>query len=77
MLGFRSEAHVDAWCEEGGLARRPTISLEQQWRLAVEWYGNRMTVESRRPGPPETQQIFTELGLKDPFWDATSDRLSE
>lgn len=73
MLGFRSEAHVDAWCAEQGLARQPTISLDQQWRLAVEWYENRLTVESRRPGPEEIKAIFSDLGLVEPFWNAQSD----
>jgi len=77
MLGFRSEAHVDAWCEETGLERRPSISLEQQWQLGIEWYKNRLTVESRRPGPEEMKAIFTALGLDDPFWDATSDLFGE
>ena len=73
MLGFRSEAHVDAWCQEQGLERRPTISLDQQWRLAVEWYENRLTVDSRRPGPQEIKRIFSDLGLVEPFWDPQAD----
>jgi hypothetical protein len=74
MLGFRSEAEVDEWCEHRKLPRRPLLTLMQQWRLAVEWYGNRLTVESRRPGPDEMRRIFSEIGLTDPFWDPQSDR---
>ena len=74
MLGFRSEAEVDAWCARRNLPRRPLLTLDQQWRLAVDWYGNRLTVESRRPGPEEMRRIFAQLGLTDPFWDPQSDR---
>jgi hypothetical protein len=74
MLGFRSEAEVDAWCARRGLPRRPLMTLDQQWRLAVEWYGNRLTAESRRPGPADARRIFAEIGLTDPFWDPQSDR---
>lgn len=73
MLGFRSEAHVDAWCEKRNLPRRPIIGLEQQWQLAVTWYGNRLTVESRRPKPDEMVEIFVSIGLEGPFWDPQSD----
>jgi hypothetical protein len=70
MLFFRSEEHVNRWCEAEGIPRRPIISLEQLWYLAVAWYENRLTVESRRPGPDEMAQIFAGIGLSGPFWDA-------
>jgi hypothetical protein len=69
MLFFRSEEHVNRWCEAEGIPRRPIISLEQLWHLAVAWYENRLTVESRRPGPDEMAQIFASIGLGGPFWD--------
>ncbi len=74
MLFFRSEEHVDRWCQSQGLPKRPLISLEQLWHLAVTWYANRLTVESRRPGPDEMVMIFSEIGLEGPFWDPKSDR---
>jgi hypothetical protein len=70
MLFFRSEEHVNRWCEAEGIPRRPIISLEQLWYLAVAWYENRLTVESRRPGLDEMAQIFAGIGLSGPFWDA-------
>jgi hypothetical protein len=73
MLFFRSEEHVERWCRARDLPVRPLISLEQLWRLAVTWYGNRLTVESRRPGPEEMASIFATIGLEDPFWDPQSD----
>jgi hypothetical protein len=74
MLFFRSEEHVDQWCKENGVMKRPLVSLDQLWQLAVTWYGNRLTVESRRPGPDEMVNIFSEIGLKGTFWDPKSDQ---
>ena len=68
MLLFRSEEHVDRWCRVRGLSKQPLVSLDQLWRLAVAWYGNRLTVESRRPMGDEVQEIFQEIGLAGPFW---------
>lgn len=65
---------MDAWCEKRELSRQPVISLEQQWQLAVAWYANRLTVESRRPGGEEVREIFSRLGLDDPFWNLEGDR---
>jgi hypothetical protein len=69
MLLFRSEETVNEWCKANGLPRRPLVTLDQLWSLAVTWYGNRLTVESRRPGADEMTGIFDAIGLKGPFWD--------
>ena len=69
MLLFRSEEHVDRWCRVRGLARRPLVTLEQLWQLAVAWYGNRLTVESRRPVGDEVRHIFQEIALRGEFWE--------
>jgi hypothetical protein len=74
MLFFRSEEHVDKWCNANGVMKRPLVSLEQLWQLAVTWYGNRLTVESRRPAPDEMVKIFSEIGLQGSFWDPKSDQ---
>jgi hypothetical protein len=74
MLFFRSEEHVQRWCAANAVPQRPIITLDQLWFLAVTWYGNRLTVESRRPGPDEMAAIFAEVGLEGPFWDPKSDQ---
>jgi hypothetical protein len=74
MLLFRSEENVLAWCRERGLPMRPLITLQQLWVLAVTWYGNRLTVDSRRPGPDEMVGIFAKIGLEGPFWDPKADQ---
>ena len=74
MLLFRSEERVDQWCQANGVPRRPLINLDQLWYLAETWYGNRLTVESRRPGADEMVQIFATIGLEGPFWDPKADQ---
>jgi hypothetical protein len=69
MLLFRSEESVEKWCAERSLPVNPMITLDQLWEMAQAWYSNRLTEESRRPGPDEIVQIFGRIGLTDPFWD--------
>lgn len=69
MLLFRSEENVEGWCREHVVPRRPILSVDQLWSLAVAWYENRLTVDSRRPGPEEMVAIFSRIGLEGPFWD--------
>jgi len=73
MLFFRSEEQVNAWCRDAEVPRRPLVSLPQLWRLAVAWYGNRLTPEARRPAPDEMRAIFASIGLEGDFWDPSAD----
>lgn len=73
MLFFRSEEQVEAWCRANAVEKRPIISLEQQWQLAVAWYGNRLSPDARRPRPAEMREIFAAIGLEGPFWDPRAD----
>jgi hypothetical protein len=74
MLFFRDEEQVHAWCAENGVTRRPLVTLDQLWKLAVAWYSTRLTPDARRPGPDEMRRIFADIGLEGPFWDPQSDR---
>ena len=74
MLLFRSEETVNLWCATHNIPRRPLVSLEQLWFLATTWYGNRLTVDSRRPAADEMVSIFASIGLTGPFWDPKSDQ---
>lgn len=74
MLLFRSEETVQQWCQAHNTPLRPRITLEQLWYLATTWYGNRLTVDSRRPAPEEMVQIFAKVGLTGPFWDPKADQ---
>ena len=73
MLFFRSEEMIDAWCRARGTARRPTVTMDQLWEMAVTWYGSRLTLESRRPAAPEIRGIFASIGLHGDFWDPSAD----
>jgi hypothetical protein len=73
MLFFRSEELIDAWCAAGGRQRRPSVRMDQLWRMAVTWYGTRLTPASRRPAPEEVRGIFAGIGLEGDFWDPQSD----
>ncbi len=68
MLAFRSEAHVETWCEQRRLARGATFTLEQCRRLADAWYANRMAPDWRRRTAEEAEALFAEIGLEGPFW---------
>jgi hypothetical protein len=68
MLGFRSEAHVDRWCEARDLPRGGTMTPEQAWRLARGWYRNKLKPEWRRHTLEETEALLAEMGLTGPFW---------
>lgn len=71
MLLFRSEEHLERWLAERNRPRGATMSVEKQWRLASEWYGNRLELDWRRRTPEEVQQAFEELGLTGTFWNVT------
>jgi hypothetical protein len=73
MLLFRSEETVREWCRVRELPVRPIMNLDQLWHLAVAWYSNRLTVESRRPAANEMTQIFAQVGLTGAFWDPKAD----
>jgi hypothetical protein len=68
MLLFRSEEHVDRWCQQRGLERGGLVSPEQIWALAGAWYSNALSPDFRRRTPDEAQLFFTEIGLTGTFW---------
>jgi hypothetical protein len=71
MLAFRSEAHVDRWCERTGLDKGAAFPLETVWRLALAWYRDRLSPDWRRRTPDEAQAVFDDLGLTSGFWRLT------
>jgi hypothetical protein len=68
MLAFRSEAHVDRWCEQRRIAKGAVFSLEQAWGLGDAWYRDRLSSDWRRRTPEEAEALFAELGLTGDFW---------
>jgi len=68
MLAFRSEAHVDRWCETTGMPRGEAFSLEQAWGLGRTWYADKLSPGWRRATPREAEATFAGLGLTGDFW---------
>ena len=68
MLAFRSEEHVDRWCEQRRVPKGAVFAPEQMWRVARAWYGDRLAPDWERKTPEEAQAIFEETGLTGPFW---------
>ena len=68
MLLFRSEEHVDRWCQARDMGRGALMTSEQCWQLAVAWYRHRLRPDWRRFTLEETEAIFSSLGLDDSFW---------
>jgi hypothetical protein len=68
MLAFRSEGHVNRWCEQGGVEPGAVFSLDQLWGLARGWYSDRLSPDWRRRTPEEAQQVFDGVGLTGSFW---------
>jgi hypothetical protein len=71
MLAFRSETHVDRWCDQTGLARGASFPLETMWRLGDAWYRDRLSADWRRRSADDAQALFAELGLTGEFWRLT------
>ena len=68
MLAFRSEAHVERWCEARRVPRGASFGLEQAWQLGQAWYGNKLSPDWRRATAEEAQAVFAEIGLTGEFW---------
>jgi hypothetical protein len=71
MLAFRSEAHVDRWCDQSSLERGAVFPLGTAWELADAWYRDRMSADWRRRTAEEAEALFASLGLTGPFWRLT------
>lgn len=68
MLIFRSEDHIDEWCTFRELPRGGTMSPEQCWQLAQEWYGDKLRPDWRRKTLEESEAMLAGIGLTEPFW---------
>jgi hypothetical protein len=68
MLLFRSEQHVERWCRQWSRPRGDTLSLAQGWKLAQEWYGDRLSPQWRPKTVDEAQTAFARIGLTGNFW---------
>ena len=68
MLAFRSEAHVERWCEARRIAPGATFSLEQAWQLGRVWYEHKLSPDWQRATADEAEAAFAAIGLTGDFW---------
>lgn len=69
MLLFRSEEHVDRWCNTWSQPRGALLTPEQAWKLADAWYSpDRRDPSWRRRTVDETEGLLAQLELTGPFW---------
>ncbi len=68
MLLFRSEQHVDRWCAQWNRPRGGMMSLATCWKLAKEWYSDRLDPKWKPKTAAEAQAALTRLGLTGDFW---------
>ncbi len=68
MLLFRSEQHVDHWCEQWNRPRGGILSLKQGWKLAQLWYSDRLEPNWRPKTAAEAESVFAQVGLVGEFW---------
>jgi len=71
MLLFRSEQHVDRWCSQWNRPRGGTLTLDQGWKLAKLWYGDRLDENWRPKTAAEAESVFQQVGLVGEFWQLT------
>jgi hypothetical protein len=67
MLVFRSEDHLETWLARGN-PRGDTMSLEQQWDVAREWFAGRHLASWKKRTPEQAQEVLVNAGLTSPFW---------
>jgi hypothetical protein len=68
MLLFRSEEHLERWLAGGTRPSGATLTLDQQWRLAVTWFRGRHLRDWRKRTAEEAEAVFREAGLTGSFW---------
>jgi hypothetical protein len=71
MLAFRSEAHVDSWCEARRIPRGASFTLEQAWQLGRAWYSDKLSPDWQRATAEQAEQTFAGIGLTGEFWRLT------
>ena len=71
MLAFRSEAHVDRWCETRRVPRGASFDLGQAWQLGQVWYADKLSPDWKRATPAEAEAAFASIGLTGEFWRLT------
>jgi hypothetical protein len=68
IRAFASAEALDAWVARSGADSGATVGLEQLWRLALDWYGDRLD-PGWSPRPLQrSQALLDDVGLHGDFW---------
>ena len=68
MLLFRSEQHVERWCRQWKRERGGVFSVEQGWKLALQWYGDRLDANWAPLSHRAAEAVFERCGLAGDFY---------
>jgi hypothetical protein len=71
MLAFRSEAHVDRWCEMRAVPKGATFDIRTAHALGRAWYADRLSPTWHRRTPEDAEEVFGGLGLTGDLWRLT------
>jgi Alkylmercury lyase len=67
IRAFASAADAELWMRETG-AGGELVELEQLWRLALPWYGDRLDAEWAPQSRDQRQSLLEQTGLTGDFW---------
>lgn len=67
-LVFESKEQVEAWNARHGFAPGAVVPIETVAALAKAWYEGHLRADWRKHTREEARQIFSSVGLADPFW---------
>ncbi len=59
---------MQAWLEQRGMPRGALLTMDQCWRLADAWHGDRLDPAWSRRATHEAQALFDSIGLRGAFW---------
>jgi len=68
LLLFRSEEHVERWCNERHVSKGAVVPIQQVWTLARSWYRERLEYSWRPHEPGAMVRMFSDAGLTGDFW---------
>jgi len=67
-LTFRSEGHVDRWCEEKRIPKGAVMPIGQCALLGRLWYADRLLPTWRPKDAATIERIVSAAGIHDDFW---------
>jgi len=68
IRAFSCADAATAWEQRTGASGGATVPLEQLWRLALAWYGDRLDADWAPRTPRRSQELLEATGLTGRFW---------